>query len=53
MPKKKTLPSKSKRVKAIARERIGTIPPARVMEERPARKKPKHKKKTGEGAEPV
>lgn len=44
MPKKKTLPSKAKRVKAISRERIGIVPPSRPVEERQARPKPKHKK---------
>jgi hypothetical protein len=44
MAKKKILPGKSKRVKAIARERIGTVPPSRAIEDRPARAKPKHKK---------
>ena len=48
MPRKKTLPSKAKRVKAIARERIGTVPPARVLEETSQRSKPKHKKRVDE-----
>jgi hypothetical protein len=48
MPKKKTLPSKSKRVKAIARERIGTIAPSRPLDERQQRPKPKHKKREEE-----
>jgi len=30
-------------VKAIARERVGAVPPARAIEPKPARK-PKHKK---------
>jgi hypothetical protein len=44
MPTKRTLQSKSKRVKAIARERVGTAPPSRPIEERKRRDKPKHKK---------
>jgi hypothetical protein len=44
MAKKRVLPSKVKRVKAIARERIGAVPPSRPFEERVARPKPKHKK---------
>jgi hypothetical protein len=42
--KKRLLPSKSKRVRAIARERIGVVPPSRPLEERALREKPKHKK---------
>ncbi len=44
MPKK-TLPSKAKRVKAIARERVGSVKPSRPIEERETRTKPKHKKR--------
>jgi hypothetical protein len=44
MPKKKALPSKAKRVKAISRERIGAVPPSRPLEERQQRSKPKHKR---------
>ena len=33
-----------KEVRAIARERLGPIPSARVIEPKPDRKKPKHKK---------
>jgi hypothetical protein len=32
-------------VKAIARERVGTVPPAKPIEPKSSRKKPKHKKK--------
>jgi hypothetical protein len=42
-PRKK-LPSKSSRVKAIARQRVGTPKPARAIEDKPTRRKPKHKK---------
>lgn len=31
-------------VRALARERVGTVPASRVIEEKPKRKKPKHKK---------
>jgi hypothetical protein len=44
MAKKKALPSKSKRVKAVARKRVGTVPPSRPLDEREVREKPKHKK---------
>jgi len=46
MPKKKPkkLASKSTRVKAIARTRVGSPKPARILEEKSARDKPKHKK---------
>jgi hypothetical protein len=37
--------SKSKAVKAIARQRVGSPKPARVLADKPARSKPKHKKK--------
>ena len=43
MPKKRKL-NKNKEVKAIARERIGTPPPTRPLDEKPVRTKPKHKK---------
>ncbi len=42
--KPKKLVSKSKRVKAIARERVGVVKPARVLDEKPIRGKPKHKR---------
>jgi hypothetical protein len=34
----------SKEVRAIARERVGTVKPGRVLLPKTARKKPKHKK---------
>jgi hypothetical protein len=37
-----------KEIRKLARERVGTVPSARVIEPKPARKKPKHKKKIGE-----
>lgn len=36
--------SKNKQVKAIARKRVGNPAPSRVLDERPVRSKPKHKK---------
>jgi hypothetical protein len=45
-PRKKTF-SAQKEIKAIARERVGKVPPARVIEPKAARKKPKHKKPPG------
>lgn len=48
--RKKTAPTKSQRVKAVARKKVGSVPPARPLEERQLRKKPKHKRplETGE-----
>jgi hypothetical protein len=37
--------SASKEVKAIARERVGTVPPGHAIEPKSMRKKPKHKKR--------
>jgi hypothetical protein len=37
-----------KEVRAIARERVGVVPPARPIEPKRSRKKPKHKKPPGE-----
>lgn len=37
-------PSKSKRVKAVARERVGSPKPARIITDKRLRAKPKHKK---------
>ncbi|MGO9260853.1 MAG: hypothetical protein ACLQU1_31775 [Bryobacteraceae bacterium] len=41
----------SKEVKAIARERVGTVPAAKPIEPKASRKKPKHKKPPGEETE--
>jgi len=41
----------SKEVKAIARERVGTVPPSRAIPPGTARKKPKHKMKLETEAE--
>jgi hypothetical protein len=41
-----------KEVRAISRERVGTVPPGRPIEPKSQRKKPKHKKPlTGETSE--
>ena len=37
-----------KEVKAIARERVGPVPPVKAMEPKSSRKKPKHKKRLEE-----
>jgi hypothetical protein len=37
-----------KEVKAIARERVGTVPAARTIEPKNLRKRPKHKKRVEE-----
>jgi hypothetical protein len=38
----------AKEVKAIARERVGTVPAAHAIEPKASRKKPKHKKRPEE-----
>lgn len=43
-PKKKTF-ELGKEVRAIARERVGTVPAEKTIEPKSARKKPKHKKR--------
>jgi hypothetical protein len=35
---------RKKEIKAIARERVGSVPAARVIEPKTTRRKPKHKK---------
>ena len=47
----KKLASKSKRVRAIARERLGSPKPARVVADKPSRSKPKYKKNWQEEVE--
>ncbi len=37
-----------KEIRKLARERVGTVPAARVIVPKPARKKPKHKKNAAE-----
>lgn len=44
MPRKKKEFRIAHEVKAIARERVGTVAPARVIEPKRQRNKPKHKK---------
>jgi len=44
MPKKRPKLNKNKRVRAIARERVGVVPPAQVFDDKRAREKAKHKK---------
>ncbi|MBS1858103.1 MAG: hypothetical protein JST11_22220 [Acidobacteria bacterium] len=46
--KKKRVFEAAKEVRAIARERVGTVPAARTIEPKSARRKPKHKKPAGE-----
>lgn len=43
-PKSRRKPDKRKRVRALARERVGTVKPSRVIEPDKSHKKPKHKK---------
>ena len=45
MPHKKKTFELGKEVRAIARERVGTVPAAKTLEPKSLRKKPKHKKK--------
>jgi hypothetical protein len=45
--KKKTFDA-GKEVRAIARERVGPVPAARLIEDKTLRKKPKHKKRPEE-----
>ena len=42
--KKKTAFDQGKGVRKLARERVGTVPPQRVIVPKSKRKKPKHKK---------
>jgi hypothetical protein len=51
LPPKKKRFDVSKEVKAIARERVGTVPAAKPIEPKAGRKKPKHKKPPMEEAE--
>jgi hypothetical protein len=46
--KKKAEFDLGKEVRAIARERVGKVPPARPIPPKSARKKPKHKKQESE-----
>lgn len=51
MPRKKKIFEINKEVKAIARERVGTVPASKPIEPKSARKKPKHKKPMEEETE--
>lgn len=51
MPRKKKIFEITKEVKAIARERVGTVPATKPIEPKSARKKPKHKKPMEEETE--
>ena len=44
LPRKKRSFDLGKEVKAIARERVGTVPAGKPIEPKSSRKKPKHKK---------
>jgi hypothetical protein len=44
MERKKLRFDVEKEVRKLARERVGKVPPARPIEPKSARKKPKHKK---------
>jgi hypothetical protein len=48
LPRKKKSFDLAKEVKAIARERVGRVPSAKLIEPRTSRKKPKHKKRLEE-----
>ena len=45
MPHRKKTFKIGKEVKAIARERVGTVPASKPIEPKSVRKKPKHKKR--------
>jgi hypothetical protein len=45
LPRKKKAFEIGKEVKAIARERVGTVPAAKLIEPKSSRKRPKHKKR--------
>ena len=51
MARKKKTFELVKEIKAIARERIGTVPAAKLIEPKSARKKPKHEKRPEEELE--
>ncbi|HWQ56165.1 MAG TPA: hypothetical protein VN442_20935 [Bryobacteraceae bacterium] len=48
MPPRKKKFDAAKEVRAIARERVGTVPASKPIEPKSSRKKPKHKKKPAE-----
>jgi len=47
MPRKRRY-SRTKTVRALARERVGAVPPTKPIEPKTRRKKPKHRKQEGE-----
>jgi hypothetical protein len=49
MARKKPRFDMRKEVRKLARERVGTVPSARVIVPKTDRRKPKHKKPPGEG----
>ena len=51
MRKKAPRYSKQKVVKSLARERVGPPPASRILAEKPARTKPKHRKPLDETGE--
>jgi len=51
MARKKPKFDVGKEIRKLARERVGTVPAARAIVPKLARKKPKHKKKIDEAAE--
>jgi len=51
LPRKKKIFEIGKEVKAIARERVGTVPASRPIQPKSARKKPKHKSSLEEETE--
>ena len=51
MARKKKTFDVGKEIKAIARERVGTVPAAKPIEPKSSRKKPKHKKRPEEELE--
>lgn len=51
MPTRKKRFDVSKEVKAIARERVGTIPAGKLIDDQRRSKKPKHKKPPAEESE--
>jgi hypothetical protein len=50
MPKKKIF-DQGKEVRKLARERVGTVKPARAIEPKDGRRKPKHSKPISEETE--
>ena len=48
MPRRKRRPDRKKRIRALARERVGTVKASRPIPPKRDRAKPKHKKPPGE-----